>query len=178
MGPLKAGDTVLALDVGEVRIGLARGEIGAPFVFGRGTLTRCGRLSDDVAAVAAAAAAERAVMLVVGLPVRAHGGDSAQTRRVRDFAAALHAAGHAVELLDERFTTALAQRQVATSGMPRAKRREKGRLDEAAAIAILETYLARRASAQADAASAAATGAAASDPAPGAAATSGEDGAP
>jgi putative holliday junction resolvase len=142
--PLQAGDPLLALDVGEARIGLARGEVGAAFVFGRGALQRSGRLADDVAAVAAAAAAERAVLLVVGLPVRAQGGDSAQTQRVRAFVAALRAAGHAVELLDERFTTALAQRQVATSGLSRGKRREKGRLDEAAAIAILETYLARR----------------------------------
>jgi putative holliday junction resolvase len=135
---------LLALDVGEARIGLARGEVGRPFVFGRGALRRSGRLADDVAAVAAAAASEGAVRLVVGLPLRAQGGDSAQTRRVRDFVAALRAAGLVVELLDERFTTALAQRQLATSGLPRSKRQEKGRLDEAAAIAILETFLAQR----------------------------------
>jgi putative holliday junction resolvase len=133
--------------VGEARIGLAYGEFGRSFVFGRGALRRSGRLADDVNAVVAAAASERAVRLVVGLPLRAQGGDSAQTRRVRDFVAALRAAGLVVELLDERFTTALAQRQVATSGLPRAKRQEKGRLDEAAAIAILETYLAQRAGA-------------------------------
>ena len=165
--PLQAGDSLLALDVGEARIGLARGEIGGPFVFGRGALVRSGRLADDVAAVAAAAAAERAVLLVVGLPVRAQGGDSAQTQRVRAFVAALRAAGQAVELLDERFTTALAQRQVAASGLPRRKRREKGRLDEAAAIAILETYLARTApGAPRDAPAGAAPGASPEDDAP------------
>jgi len=136
---------VLALDVGEARIGLARGELGARFAFGRGTLPRSGRQADDVAAVAAAAAAEGAGLILVGLPLRAQGGDSAQTQRVRAFAAALQAAGLTVELLDERFTTALAQRQLARSGLPRGKRREKGRVDEAAAIAILETYLARHA---------------------------------
>ena len=83
--------------------------------------------------------------LVVGLPLRARGGDSAQTQRVRAFAAALRAAGWPVELVDERFTTALAQRQLVTTGLPRGRRRDKARLDEGAAVAILETYLARRA---------------------------------
>jgi len=138
---------VLALDVGEARIGLARGVLGSSFAFGRGTLPRSGRQGDDVAAVAAVAAAEGAGLILVGLPLRARGGDSAQTQRVRAFAAALQAAGLTVELLDERFTTALAERQLARSGLPRGKRREKGRVDEAAAIAILETYLARRAEA-------------------------------
>lgn len=138
---------VLALDVGEARIGLARGELGTPFAFGRGTLPRSGRQAADVSAVAAAAAAEGASLILVGLPLRAQGGDSAQTQRVRAFAAALRDAGLTVELLDERFTTALAERQLARSGLPRGKRREKGRVDVAAAIAILETYLARNAEA-------------------------------
>jgi putative Holliday junction resolvase len=135
----------LALDVGEARIGLARGELGSRFAFGRGALRRSGRQADDVAAVAAAAAAEGSSRVVVGLPLRAQGGDSRQTQRVRSFAHALRAAGLRVELLDERFTTALAQRQVAASGLPRGRRQEKGRLDEGAAVAILETYLERRA---------------------------------
>jgi putative Holliday junction resolvase len=135
----------LALDVGEARIGLARGELGSRFAFGRGALRRSGRQADDVAAVAAAAAAEGSSRVVVGLPLRAQGGDSRQTQRVRSFAQALRVAGLRVELLDERFTTALAQRQVAASGLSRGRRREKGRLEEGAAVAILETYLERRA---------------------------------
>ncbi len=133
----------MALDVGEARIGLARGERGSPWAFGRGALPRTGRLAQDVAAVADVARAEGATLLVVGLPVRAQGGDSAQTSRVRAFADALRARAWAVELVDERFTTALAARQLRASGLPRGKRREKGRLDEGAAVAILETYLAQ-----------------------------------
>lgn len=139
----------MALDVGEARIGLARGEVGSRFAFGRGALVRSGRQADDVAAVAASAAAEGASLVVVGLPLRARGGDSLQTQRVRSFAQALRAAGLRVELLDERFTTALAQRQIAGSGLSRGRRQEKGRLDEGAAVAILETYLERQAAAAA-----------------------------
>lgn len=137
-------EVVLALDVGEARIGLARGERGAPWAFGRGALTRSGALARDVAAVAEVAAAEGARRLVVGLPVRAQGGDSEQTRRVRAFADALAARGLAVELVDERFTTALATRQLRT-GATKAQRRAKGLVDEASAVAILETWLARQA---------------------------------
>ncbi len=137
---------VLALDVGEARVGLARGELGAPWAFGRGALHRTGHLAHDVAAIAAAAATEGATRLIVGLPLRAQGGDSAQTQRVRAFAEALVAHGLVVELVDERFTTALATRQL-RGALPKAKRREKGRVDEASAIAILETWLAQRADA-------------------------------
>lgn len=131
--------------MGEARIGLARGDTRSGLAFGRGALRRAGRQADDVAAVAAVAADEGAALLVVGLPLRAQGGDSAQTQRVRAFAAALRAAGLPVELVDERFTTALAQRQLRGGGASRRARRDKGRLDEGAAVAILETYLARRA---------------------------------
>jgi putative Holliday junction resolvase len=137
-------EVVLALDVGEARVGLARGEVGAPWAFGRGALKRSGQLARDVAAVATAAAEEGASRLIVGLPIRAQGGDSAQTQRVRAFADALAAHGLTVELVDERFTTALATRQL-QAALPKAKRREKGRVDEASAVAILETWLARHA---------------------------------
>jgi putative holliday junction resolvase len=137
-------EVVLALDVGEARVGLARGEAGAPWAFGRGALRRTGRVADDVAAVSAAARTEGATRLIVGLPVRAQGGDSAQTQRVRAFADALAAHGWVVELVDERYTTALATRQL-RGALPKGKRREKGRVDEASAVAILETWLARHA---------------------------------
>ncbi len=134
---------MLALDVGEARVGLARGERGTRWAFGRGALPRSGHLAQDVAAILEVARAEGADRIVVGLPVRAQGGDSVQTGRVRAFADALRAHGWTVDLVDERFTTALAARQLRATGLPRRKRQEKGRLDEGAAVAILETYLAQ-----------------------------------
>jgi putative Holliday junction resolvase len=135
-------EAVLALDVGEARIGLARGELGSPFAFGRGYLERTGTAA-DIDAVAEVARREGAVRLVVGLPRRTDGSDSPQTERVREFAARLQAAGLEVDLEDERFTTRLATSQVRGSGLGRRDRREKGRVDEASAILILETYLRR-----------------------------------
>jgi putative holliday junction resolvase len=134
---------VLALDVGEARIGVARGELGASFAFGRGFVTRQ-KLATDVAAVRALAEAEGAVRVVVGLPSSMRGGDSPQTRRVRAFAAALERAGLTVVFEDERLTTRLAAQGLAQSGLGRRRRQEKGLLDERAAVLILESYLAKQ----------------------------------
>ncbi len=137
---------VLALDVGDARIGLAVGRLGSGFAFGRGALERVGTRR-DVPAVLAVAEREGAGVIVVGLPLLLDGSESAQTGRVRTFAAALaeaaEAADMSVVLEDERLTTRIAQRQVGGSALPRSRRQEKGRLDEAAAVLILESYLRR-----------------------------------
>lgn len=134
---------MLALDVGDARIGLAVGSFASSFVFGRGHLRRHGT-KRDVPAVLETAAREGAELIVLGLPLRLDGTSSAQTERVRTFAAALVAAGANVDFEDERLTTRIAQRQLSGSELPRSQRQEKGRLDEAAAVLILESYLARK----------------------------------
>lgn len=137
---------LVALDVGDARIGMARADEGSSFAFGRGAITRRST-ARDVAAVVATVAAEGANTVVVGLPLTLDGGDSPQTARVRAFGEhlrrALEPAGVEVVLEDERLTTRAAQRQVASGSLPRGKRRSKGLLDEAAAVLILESYLAR-----------------------------------
>ncbi|GAA6730713.1 Holliday junction resolvase RuvX [Thermus brockianus] len=130
-----------ALDVGEARIGLAVGEEGSPFAFGRGYLVRKG-LEADVEALLAFVRREGLGKLVVGLPLRTDFKESAQAQRVLPLVEALRARGVEVELLDERFTTQLAQRRLAHA--PKRVRRDKGKLDELAAVALLEDYLARR----------------------------------
>lgn len=141
-----AGTTILALDVGEARIGVARAEVGSSLAFGRGAIVRRGTKT-DVKAVVAAAVDEAASLVLVGLPLNLDGTDSAQTARVRAFAIelaeALEPNGVAVALEDERLTTRLAQRQIGSGPLPRGKRQAKGLIDEAAAVLILESYLAR-----------------------------------
>lgn len=136
------GEVVLALDAGEARSGVAVGRIGSGFAFGRGTIPG-GAGADAIGALQRLIADEGATRLVLGLPLRSDGGDSAQTARVRSLAQRLEAAGLTVELVDERFTSQAAQRSVRASGLPLGKRRQKGRVDEASAVLILETYLAR-----------------------------------
>jgi putative Holliday junction resolvase len=128
-----------ALDVGEARIGLAVGETGSPWAFGRGYLVRAG-LEADLEALAAFARRERIERFIVGLPLRTDGRPSVQAEPVLALVEAMRQRGMLVELLDERFTTRLAQTRMLNA--PRRIRQEKGKLDEAAAIALLESYLA------------------------------------
>jgi len=126
--------------VGDVRIGVARAEVGSTFAFGRGAIRRT-KQREDVAAVEQLADQEGATRIIVGLPTRTDGSDSKQTQRVRAFARALEEAGLIVEFMDERFTSKIAERNLAGSALPRGKRQEKGRIDEASAIRILEDWL-------------------------------------
>jgi putative holliday junction resolvase len=131
---------ILALDLGDARIGVARGETGSPFAFGRGFITRT-KLKDDIQALKALMLEEEADFIVLGLPKSKDGSDSPQTQKVRAFAKELEKADMTVVLEDERFTTRLASQRL--RDLPKGKRQEKGRLDEAAAILILESYLAK-----------------------------------
>jgi putative Holliday junction resolvase len=129
---------VAALDVGEARIGLAVGEIGSTWAFGRGYVVRTG-LEADLQALRRFAQQEGLKRFVVGLPLRTDGEMSVQAERVMGLVEAMRRAGFSVELLDERFTTKLGQSRLQNA--PKRVRREKGKLDEAAAIALLESYL-------------------------------------
>ena len=100
---------VLALDYGAARCGVAvsdpTGTLATPLepVLRPGTKNGLKRLVAIVQEVGAE-------LVVVGLPVSLRGGDSAQTREVRQFADRLEGRlSVPVELYDERFTTSLAQ---------------------------------------------------------------------
>lgn len=138
---------VLGLDVGDARIGMARGERGSSFVFPRGALDRAGT-ARDVERLVEVVREESAAEVVVGLPLNLDGTDSAQTAKVRAFSEALAERlaplGVRLTLEDERLTTRIAQRQVGSGPLPRGKRQVKGRLDEASAVLILESYLQRQ----------------------------------
>ncbi|AMA75037.1 Holliday junction resolvase [Thermus parvatiensis] len=129
-----------ALDVGEARIGLAVGEEGVPLASGRGYLVRR-TLEEDVEALLDFVRREGLGKLVVGLPLRTDLKESAQAKRVLPLVEALKARGVEVELWDERFTTKLAQERLKHA--PKRLRRDKGKLDELAAVVLLEDYLAR-----------------------------------
>ena len=121
---------VLALDYGSARCGAAvsdpTGTLATPLdpVLRPGTRKGLQR----VAALVAELGAER---VVVGLPVSLGGGDSAQTRETRSFADRLQGAVDVpVELYDERFTTALAE-----------KAGGEASLDSRAAAVLLDEWL-------------------------------------
>lgn len=126
------------MDVGEARIGLAVGELGSHWVFGRGYVVRT-NLKADLARLVTLAQTENVGRFVVGLPLRTDGSPSAQAERVMVLVEAMRKVGLEVELFDERFTTKLGQKRLQSA--PKRFRHEKGKLDEASSIALLEGYL-------------------------------------
>jgi putative Holliday junction resolvase len=81
---------------------------------------------------------------VVGLPLDMRGGEGAAARQARALAQRIaDATGRAVELWDERLTTVQASRALAASEVRGKKAR--ARVDEAAACAILQSWLDARA---------------------------------
>lgn len=108
---------------------------------GRPTLT-VRSLADAVAQVRAVAAAEEAERIVVGWPLQMSGDRGSSAQAAERFASALReACDLPVELLDERLTSSLAEQRIAEAGGRR--RRDKGRIDQGAAIALLEDWMAR-----------------------------------
>lgn len=80
--------------------------------------------------------------IVIGLPLTLEGEESDWTREVRRFGDRLtRRTGLPVHWVDERLTSVEAEQLVRTSGLPRRKREEKGRVDTVAAMLILERFL-------------------------------------
>jgi putative holliday junction resolvase len=133
----------LGLDLGKARVGLAVDDELGMMAHPRGVFPAKDRraLFEHIRELARE---EGATRIVVGLPVdmRGHEGDAAKQAR-RDAQAIADATGLPIELWDERMTTLQAARALASSGV-RGKK-AKSRIDEAAAVAILQSWLDARA---------------------------------
>ena len=142
--PPRRSGRVCALDPGRARIGVAIDDELGLLAHPRGTLDP----RDPKALVAALRSLveeQDVTRFVVGLPLRLQGGEGASARDARRLAQLVaDATGRAVELWDERFSTVQAQRALSASEVRGKKAR--ARIDEAAACAILQSWLdARRA---------------------------------
>ncbi|HET6987712.1 MAG TPA: Holliday junction resolvase RuvX [Kribbella sp.] len=132
----------LALDIGDVRIGVAssdpHGILATPVETvrrGPGDLDRIAALADEL----------EAFEIVVGLPRSLSGGEGPAAVKIREMAELVRAkvqegnAGRAVRLVDERFTTVTAERMLRERGKKGSKRRAV--VDQAAAVVILQHAL-------------------------------------
>ena len=129
--------TVLALDVGDRRIGLAISDPTGMLASPLGVVERGPSDLDDVLRVAL----DNGVMeIVIGLPLTLAGESRAQAGKVRGFVQELRSKTDLpVTMVDERLSTVQAQRMLRESGSGRS--RDRGRLDSAAAAVILQAYL-------------------------------------
>ena len=132
--------TVIALDVGTRRIGVAVGE--GTFAFPHSTLERT-NVRADVERIVALARERGARTIVVGDPLTLRGERALASEQIDAFVAHLaRAFDGAIERVDERLTTAAAQKALIGADVSRAKRKQV--VDQLAAVGILETWLARR----------------------------------
>ena len=138
---------MLALDYGTKRIGMAVSDAEGEFAFPLGELDRRS-LGRDLEALAELAREREIVEVVVGLPLHLDGRPGDTAAAARKFAAAVaDATGLPVEMLDERWTSREAERALRES-QPRRGKRQRAKLDAAAAAILLRTYLAQRSAAE------------------------------
>ena len=126
---------ILALDVGQVRIGLARASSTVRLAEPLQTLTVSETIYQDIAAICA----ERQVgQLVVGLPRNLNGQETAQTKAVQSFVEGLQAVVRLpIAWQDEAVTSRQAEAELNRRGKPY----ERGDIDALAACYILDDYL-------------------------------------
>ena len=130
---------VLGIDYGERRIGLAVSDELGIIASGAGTIPG----DNDVLSRIVALVRERDIQrIVVGLPLTLRGEEGASAEMVQRFVKALReACDTPVDLMDERFTSSIAEQTIRDMGVGKKKRREKGKVDEIAAVILLQGYL-------------------------------------
>lgn len=133
---------MLAIDPGSKRVGIAisdpTGTVAQPLT------TIDATPQETLAARVAEIAMEReATYIVVGLPRRLDGSIGPEAKAARVLAGAIRKASRlAVELVDERLTTAEAERAMIAGGVRRQRRRET--IDQVAATLLLQSHLDRK----------------------------------
>jgi putative Holliday junction resolvase len=130
---------VLALDLGDVRIGLAVSDELWIVAQPAGILKRT-RDRADLAAIARLVAEHGVSSVVVGYPLLLSGEEGERARMARETADRLRESlAVPVELWDERLTTAQAERALIADGVRRQRRRQV--VDSLAAVLILQSWL-------------------------------------
>lgn len=129
----------LGIDPGDARIGIAATDpLG---ILAHPVETIDVRKTDPLERIAALVAQRGIRTLVVGLPLRIDGSEGSAAEKVRAFAARLAARVPGVPLVfaDEAYTTMDAAAKLREAG--RNAKRQKAVIDQAAAVAILESWM-------------------------------------
>lgn len=131
---------ILALDVGEKRIGVAVSDELGLTAQGVEVMQRSG-LEKDLTRLAELIRRYQAETLLLGFPKNMNGSVGDRGRWVQDFAALLQERFPAIklQLWDERLSTVAAERTLLEADVSRAKRRQV--IDKMAAVFILQGYL-------------------------------------
>ena len=131
---------LLAIDYGRKRCGLAVTDILQITPGGLATV-RTHELIDYLKNYIAKEPVER---FIIGVPMNLNGKESESMTYLRPFLKQLEKAipNIPITMVDERFTSTLAQRAIIEAGIGKQRRREdKGLVDEVSAVIILQTYM-------------------------------------
>jgi putative holliday junction resolvase len=132
----------VAVDVGTVRVGVARSDPGGILASPVTTLARDPSGRHDLDELAQIVHDSGAVGVVVGLPTTLKGREGASADMARAYAAQLaeRITPIPVRHLDERLTTVSAQRKLHRSGV-RGSKAVRAIIDQAAAVELLQHWL-------------------------------------
>ncbi len=131
--------TVLAIDPGSKRVGVAISDPGGTFAL---PLVVVDRSSDDsyIDRLVELATSRGVDEVIVGLPLRLSGSEGREVDEARALAEALHRRlGVPVHLVDERLTTRQAEASLAGAGVR--SRAQRGLIDQVAAAVLLQGFL-------------------------------------
>lgn len=130
---------ILAIDYGRKRCGIAVTDTLQICANGLPTVRTC----DLMQFLKDYCSKEPVEMIVMGHPRDMHGNDSESMTYIRPFLArvAKEIPEMPVKMVDERFTSTIAHREMLAGGFAKKQRQEKGRADEMAAVIILTSYL-------------------------------------
>lgn len=130
----------MGIDFGTVRIGIALSDPLKIIAQGHTTLANDSRSIDRILAIIAEQAVCR---IIIGDPLTLRGEKSAKGEEVAEFVRALKSRTDIeTVMLDERFTSVMAQRTLLTMGTRKKQRQNnKGKVDEIAAAILLQSYL-------------------------------------
>ena len=132
---------LLALDVGDRRIGLAVSIPPGSLILPAGHIQRRNRRA-DIAAILDAANTRDAVAIIVGIPYDAHGRQGEQAHKIQSFVRALERATDIPVLtVDESYTSQAAETELRQAGPGTPP--SPGDIDSAAAVAILRRFVAQ-----------------------------------
>jgi len=131
---------ILSLDVGTKTIGVAKSDPLGAFTLPVVTIRRKG-VRKDVVIIMELVAKYEIDEVVVGLPLELDGSEERSARLARQIGEAVaEANGKPVFYVDERFSSVEAERRLLEMDVSRARRKEL--IDQAAAMIILERFIA------------------------------------
>jgi putative Holliday junction resolvase len=136
---------VVALDYGRRRIGVAVSDPGRVLASPHSTIEHRAPAGEPPTALLELLKQLGPTEVLIGLPLNMDGSEGTMVVEARRFGARI---GELLELQiterDERLSSVEADRRLLESGLPRGKRREKGRRDMVAAAVLLEDFLAEQ----------------------------------